>query len=116
MRRNPNPFLKKIHAGRQSAFYSTMREKLFEILGGKVCSGCGYRDERALGFAPVYGDVFDDVKRGGIASSWEKYISSPDLARKDLVVLCLNCNAIREPLSRHKARRADGPRRQRFPR
>jgi len=73
-------------------------KKLFEILGGKTCSSCGFRDERALGFAHAYdGEAFDQIRRGGFASSWGKYISDPELAREELRVLCLNCNEIREP-------------------
>ncbi len=79
-------------------FYESLKEKLFEILGGKICSSCGFRDVRALGFTHIYDtDAFDRIRRGGFASSWGKYISEPNLARKELRVLCLNCNEIREP-------------------
>lgn len=82
-------------------FYASLKEKLFEILGGKVCSSCGFRDERALGFTHIYDrDAFDRIRRGGFASSWGKYISEPELARKELRVLCLNCNEIQEPQHR----------------
>ena len=83
-------------------FYATIKEKLYEILGGKTCSNCGFKDERALGITPVSGNTSNDNGRGGDASSWGKYISSPDLAREDLKVLCLNCNQIREPESKPK--------------
>lgn len=88
----------KFFSGGSDKFYASIKEKLFEILGGKTCSGCGFRDERALGFANAYDDeAFDQIRRGGFASSWGKYISDPDLAREELRVLCLNCNEIREP-------------------
>ena len=88
-------------------FYETIKEKLYEILGGKVCSSCGFKDERALGISPVSEDVpVDKNGRGGEASSWGKYISSPDLAREDLRVLCLNCNQIRQPISKPKEDRS----------
>ena len=84
-------------------FYASLKEKLFEILGGKVCSSCGFRDERALGFCHIYdNDLFDSIRRGGFASSWGKYISNQDLAREELRVLCLNCNEIRQPISKPK--------------
>ena len=84
-------------------FYATIKEKLFEILGGKVCSSCGFKDERALGFSPISDDSsFDEIGRGGSASSWGKYISDPDLAREELKVLCLNCNEIRQPVAKPK--------------
>ncbi len=84
-------------------FYATIKEKLFEILGGKSCSSCGFKDERALGISPISNDAsFDSNGRGGTASSWGKYVSSPELAREELNVLCLNCNEIREPISKPK--------------
>ena len=86
-------------------FYAALREKLFGMLGGKICSGCGFKDPRALGIASRYGGMqFDSICRGGaIASSWYKYSADPDMAASELVVLCLNCNRIREPLSRPDA-------------
>ena len=92
-----------------SEFYMAMREKIFEMLGGRVCSGCGFRDARALGIASKYGDVqFDSTYRGGaVASSWSRYVADPDLAASELVVLCLNCNRIREPISRTRASDSD---------
>ena len=84
-------------------FYASLKEKLFEILGGKVCSSCGFKDEKALGFSHKFdNEAFDNIGRGGAASSWGKYISEPDLAKKELRVLCLNCNEIRQPVSKPK--------------
>ena len=88
----------KLFSDGSEKFYASIKEKLFEILGGKICSSCGFRDDRALGFAHVYdSEAFDQIRRGGFASSWGKYISDPELARKELRVFCLNCNEIREP-------------------
>lgn len=88
----------KFYSDGTEKFYESLKEKLYEILGGKVCSSCGFKDIRALGFTHIYDvDAFDRIRRGGFASSWGKYISEPDLARKELRVLCLNCNEIREP-------------------
>ena len=78
-------------------FYSTLRTKLFKILGGKKCSSCGFDDERALGFGHIDdAESFDYGQRGGSASSWEKYVSEPELARKSLQILCLNCNQLNQ--------------------
>jgi len=105
-RSKTDKFLKKqesFYSGGSEKFYVSIKEKLFEILGGKVCSSCGFRDERALGFSHISDDVtFDSITRGGAASSWGKYISEPELARKELKVLCLNCNEIVEPISKPK--------------
>ena len=80
-----------------NSFYSTLRKKLFVVLGEKKCTTCGFDDERALGFEQT-DDVtsFDYIKRAGAASSWEKYISDPELAKIKLQVTCLNCNMIKQ--------------------
>jgi len=97
-------------------FYETIKEKLFEILGGKTCSNCGFKDERALGITPVSGNTSNNNGRGGDASSWGKYISAPDLAKEELKVLCLNCNQIREPVSKPKENDSKPKKSKYFPR
>ncbi len=114
-------FMKKqesFYSGGSEKFYNTIKEKLFEILGGKVCSNCGFKDERALGFSPVSGEnPFDNVQRGGSASSWGKYISDPDLARNELKVLCLNCNELEKPISSPERKASSSTKKKkRFPR
>ena len=74
-----------------------------------TCADCG--DQCTVPFVPrsnkpVYcSDCFrenkpDDFGRGSGAASWGKYISAPDVAREELRVLCLNCSAIAEPISK----------------
>ncbi len=115
-------FLKKsesFYSNGSEKFYSSLKEKLFEILGGKICSSCGFKDERALGFNHINDeDAFDSIRRGGFASSWGKYISEPELARKDLRVLCLNCNEIRQPQAKteHKKPKSMHKKSRYFPR
>ena len=93
----------KLYSNGSDAFYASLREKLFTILGGKTCSSCGFKEEKALGISHMYDDeMFDSIRRGGLASSWGKYISEPELAKKELKVLCLNCNEIRQPASKPK--------------
>ncbi|MCV0431072.1 CxxC-x17-CxxC domain-containing protein [Nitrosopumilus sp.] len=103
-------FLKKqesFYANGSDKFYETIKEKLYEILGGKICSTCGFKDERALGISPISENVkSDNSGRGGDAASWGKYISSPDLAREELRVFCLNCNQIREPITKRPENRS----------
>ena len=88
---------REYNSNNSNSFYSTMRKKLFVVLGEKKCVNCGFDDERALGFEQT-DDVtsFDFIQRAGTASSWEKYISEPDLAKKKLQVICLNCNMIKQ--------------------
>ena len=100
-------FLRKqesFFSGGSDKFFETIKEKLYEILGGKVCSSCGFSDERALGISPISENVTtDNSGRGGDAASWGKYISAPDVAREELKVFCLNCNQIREPSTKPTA-------------
>ena len=86
---------------KQESFYSngsakfneSLQKKLYEILGGKTCSSCGSNDERALGICDINGNqISGDTRRGSAASSWGKYISAPDTAKKELKVFCSNCN------------------------
>ena len=83
-------------------------------MGGKVCSSCGFKDERALGISPIFDNGDDD--RGSDAASWGKYISSHDLAREELKVFCLNCNQIREPSSKPNKSRSISKKSKYFPR
>jgi len=112
-------FLKKqeiFYSNGSDKFYETIKEKLYEILGGKTCSSCGFKDERALGICPVSDNSPDNNGRGGDASSWGKYISAPELAREELKVFCLNCNQIREPVSKPSQDRPKSKKSKYFPR
>ena len=113
-------FLKKqesFYSNGSEKFYVSLKEKLFEILGGKTCSSCGFKDERALGISHMFDDnSFDSIRRGGAASSWGKYISEPDIAREELEVLCLNCNEIKQPMSKPKEDRPKLKKSRHFPR
>ena len=97
-------FLKKqesFYSNGSAKFNESIKRKLFEILGGKTCYSCGFKDERALSISHINGtQTSDDFGRGSGAASWGKYISAPDVARKELRVLCLNCSAITEPISK----------------
>jgi CxxC-x17-CxxC domain-containing protein len=109
--------MESFYSGGSDKFYNTLKEKLFEILGGKVCSSCGFKDEKALGFKNIADDDFDSIQRGGFASSWGKYISDPSLAKEDLKILCLNCNAIQKPISSSETKAKNiKKKKKRFPR
>jgi CxxC-x17-CxxC domain-containing protein len=109
--------MESFYSGGSEKFYNTIKEKLFEILGGKMCSSCGFKDEKALGFRNMVDDTFDSIKRSGFASSWGRYISDPSLAKEDLRILCLNCNAIQEPFSAPKQKAKNSKeKKKRFPR
>ena len=112
-------FLRKqesFYSNGSDKFYETVKEKLYEILGGKTCSSCGFKDERALGISPISDNASDSSGRGGDAASWGKYISAPELAREELKVFCLNCNEIREPVSKPTQDRSKSKKSKYFPR
>ena len=114
-----NKFLKKqesFYSNGSDKFYETVKEKLYEILGGKTCSSCGFKDERALGISSISDNTSDNNGRGGDPSSWGKYISAPELAREELRVFCLNCNEIREPVSKPTKDRSKSKKSKYFPR
>jgi len=78
-------------------YSSNLRPKLFDILEKKECIICGFDDERALGFGQIdEKDSLNFVQRENIPSSWEKYVSEPELAKEKLQILCLNCNQIKQ--------------------
>ena len=99
---------------KQESFYSngsakfneSLQKKLYEILGGKTCSSCGSNDERVLGICDINGNhLSGDTRRGSKAASWGKYISAPDIAKKELKIFCSNCNDAVEPTSKPQEER-----------
>ena len=91
---------------KQESFYSngsakfneSLQKKLYEILGGKTCSSCGSTDERSLGICDENNNQLStETRRGSKAASWGKYISAPDIAKKELKVFCSNCNDVVVP-------------------
>ncbi len=84
-----------------SKFNESLQKKLYEILGGKICSSCGNNDERSLGICDENGNQLStDTRRGSKAASWGKYISSPNIAKKELKIFCSNCNDSVKPTSK----------------
>ena len=70
-----------------------IRDQLFKILGGKLCTGCGETDERCLQFDHKNGGGIADVKKHGSSREmYRYYIANPDLAKEVLEVKCANCN------------------------
>ena len=60
---------------------------------------CGFGDKRAFTLDHIHNDGYVDKKnykfKGGIPI-FKKYALDPELARKKLQVLCMNCNFIKE--------------------
>ena len=86
------------YSGGSAKFNESLQKKLYEILGGKTCSSCGSTDERSLGICDENNNQLStETRRGSKAASWGKYISAPDIAKKELKIFCSNCNDAVEP-------------------
>lgn len=72
-----------------------LRDRLFDVLGSHVCVRCGFSDKRALQFDHINGGGRKEIQNLDRKTFYMKYISSPELARKTLQVLCSNCNWIK---------------------
>jgi len=89
------------YSGGSAKFNESLQKKLYEILGGKTCSSCGSTDERSLGICDENNNQLStETRRGSKAASWGKYISAPDIAKKELKVFCSNCNDAVIPTSK----------------
>ena len=71
------------------------REKLFDILG-HICNNCGFSDKRALQFDHINGGGTQDLKKFKHHRDMIRfYINDPLSAKRNLQVLCANCNWIK---------------------
>ena len=79
--------------------YKKIRDLIFKHLGQNKCQMCGFRDKRAFTLDHIHDDGYIDKKNykseGGVVI-FKKYAHDPELARKKLQVLCMNCNFIKE--------------------
>ena len=74
---------------------TNLREKLFNILG-HICIRWGFSDKRALQFDHKNGGGIKDVKKfNGNYEMYRYYKNNPEIAKKELQVLCANCNWIK---------------------
>ena len=107
------------YSGGSAKFNESLQKKLYEILGGKTCSKCGSNDERTLGICDTNDNhLSGDTRRGSKAASWGKYISAPDIAKKELKVFCSNCNdaVVPSPKPQEERPRSKSKRSKYFPR
>jgi len=74
-----------------------VKNKLFELLGGKKCYRCGLTDERVLQFDHINGMGRADRRKwmGHSDRLRDYYVKHPELAKKTLQVVCSNCNLIK---------------------
>jgi CxxC-x17-CxxC domain-containing protein len=86
------------YSGGSAKFNESLQKKLYEILGGKTCSSCGSTDEQSLGICDENNNQLStETRRGSKATSWGKYISAPDVAKKELTIFCSTCNDAVQP-------------------
>ena len=107
------------YSGGSAKFNESLQRKLYEILGGKTCSSCGSNDERVLGICDANDNhLSGETRRGSKAASWGKYISAPDIAKKELKVFCSNCNdaVVPAPKPQEERPRSKSKRSKYFPR
>jgi hypothetical protein len=72
------------------------RLELIQILGNSKCIRCGFSDIRALQLDHIRGDGAKDRKRfKNIQYMWYYYLDNIKAAKKNLQVLCANCNWIK---------------------
>jgi len=86
-----------IMSKKQRDYNITVKERLFQILGGAKCIRCGFSDKRALQFDHINGGgTQDKLKHAGHLDRMRRYyLKHPEEARKNLQVLCANCNWIK---------------------
>ena len=86
---------KKIKNGNISDMVNP-RFDIMDILGGRICKRCGFDDVRGLQIDHIKGDGAKDRKKfKNVQYMWHYYNNNPKEARKNLQVLCANCNWIK---------------------
>ena len=74
-----------------------IKDKLFEILGGKCCIECNETREEVLQFDHIHNNGYEDRKKfykhPDIMRKY--YVDHSDLAKKTLQVRCGNCNLLK---------------------
>ena len=83
--------------------YNNYKNILFEILGGKRCVKCGYaKDTRALQIDHINGGGRKDRGSKDMLVMLRRYVKNPEQAKKQLQILCANCNVIKSKTHRNE--------------
>jgi len=73
-------------------WHQTLRMSVITMLGGK-CARCGFSDTRILQIDHIEGKGREARKKFGQGvNEWYYYLKHPEEAKKNLQVLCPNCN------------------------
>ena len=86
----------------RAVYHEEEKTKLFNLLGGKKCRKCGYdKDVRALSFDHKDNDGNKHRRKKGYSDQtrYVYWLKNPELAKKKLQVLCMNCNQIKRYIS-----------------
>ena len=68
-----------------------------DILGGRFCIKCGFKDIKALQFDHIHGN--GKQRREQFKSQYQMisfYYHNLDIAKKEIQVMCANCNSIKK--------------------
>lgn len=88
-------YMLTIQRSHSNRYYIRNREILFQLLGDK-CVICGFSDKRALEFDHINGGGSKQRKILNSSKGIHAYYAErPELAKKELQVLCANCNRIK---------------------
>ena len=90
---NPEQRRKKIEYNKKKM--RRIRLEVMGILGRRICVKCGVTDVRALQVDHKDGGGTKELKAKGNHSMYYRYLREPEEARKNLQVLCANCNQIK---------------------
>jgi hypothetical protein len=78
------------------SYSKKLRLELLEIIGNSKCKRCGFDDVRALQLDHIKGDgAIARKKFKNSQYEWHFYHTNPELGKKNLQVLCANCNWIK---------------------
>lgn len=82
--------------------YYKHRKTLMEFLGDR-CIKCGFSDMRALCLDHVNGGGHKEFRQYPGAAFYRYYLKDPELAKRNLQILCANCNSIKRFVNREFA-------------
>lgn len=94
-----NQYWKRPEVNRMRAkrYVGNIKNTIYVLLGGYTCIKCGFKDPRALQIDHIRGGGKKDRKQHrGYYQMIKYYYLNPELAKKELQILCANCNQIKK--------------------
>jgi hypothetical protein len=73
-----------------------VRKILIDLLGGPVCVNCGFSNISAIQIDHINSGCVNETKQlGGSLKMMKFHLKNPEEAKKQLQILCANCNWIK---------------------